>query len=117
MADAVNLKQKLTLFSEHWSPKIVAGYNGNDVMIVKFKGAFTWHKHDATDDFFYVLEGRMRLETEHGSVEMGPGDLYVVPRGVMHRPVADEEVHVMLIEPIGEPNSGDPATAAVKVRI
>ena len=117
MAEAANLKHKLTLFSEHWSPKIVSAYNGNDVMVVKFQGAFPWHKHDTTDDFFYVLEGRMTLETEQGNVEMGPGDLYVVPRGVMHRPVAHEEVHVMLIEPEGEPNSGDPATAATKVRI
>lgn len=117
MAEAASLAQKLTLFTEHWSPKIVAGYNGNDVMVVKFQGAFAWHKHDTTDDFFYVLKGRMRLETEQGNVEMGPGDLYVVPRGVMHRPVADEEVHVMLIEPAGEPNSGDPATAATKVWI
>jgi mannose-6-phosphate isomerase-like protein (cupin superfamily) len=117
MPEAVTLKQKLTLFSEHWSPKIVAGYNGNDVMVVKFQGAFPWHKHDTTDDFFYVLEGKMRLETEQGNVELKVGDLYVVPKGVMHRPVADEEVHVMLIEPVGEPNSGDHATAAVKVRI
>jgi mannose-6-phosphate isomerase-like protein (cupin superfamily) len=118
MPDAVNLAQKLTLFSDHWSPKIVSEYNGNEVMVVKFAGAFPWHKHDDTDDFFYVLVGRMRLETEHGNVAMGPGDLYVVPRGVMHRPVAEsEEVHVMLIEPKGEPNSGDPATAATKVWI
>ena len=102
MPEAITLKQKLTLFSEHWSPKIVAGYNGNDVMVVKFKGAFPWHKHETTDDFFYVLEGEMRLETEQGNVELKAGDLYVVPKGVMHRPVADEEVHVMLIEPAGE---------------
>jgi mannose-6-phosphate isomerase-like protein (cupin superfamily) len=117
MVDPENLEQKLTLFSEHWSPKIVSSYNGNDVMVVKFQGAFPWHKHDTTDDFFYVLKGQMTLETEHGNVEMGPGDLYVVPKGVMHRPVASEEVHVMLIEPVGEPNSGDPATAATKVHI
>jgi mannose-6-phosphate isomerase-like protein (cupin superfamily) len=117
MLEPVNLEQKLTLFSEHWSPKIVSNYNDNDVMVVKFQGAFPWHKHDGTDDFFYVLKGRMTLETEQGNVEMGPGDLYVVPKGVMHRPVAHEEVHVMLIEPIGEPNSGDPATAATKVSI
>jgi len=117
MPDAVNLKHKLTLFSEHWSPKIVSGYNGNDVMVVKFQGAFPWHKHDNTDDFFLVIEGHIRLETEHGNVELGPGELYVVPRGVMHRPVADGEAQVLLIEPKGEPNSGDPATAATKVRI
>jgi len=117
MVEAANLTEKLKLFTEHWSPKIVSEYNGNEVMVVKFQGAFAWHKHDDTDDFFYVLKGHMRLETEQGNVEMGPGDLYVVPKGVMHRPVADEEVHVMLIEPRGEPNSGDPATAATKVWI
>ena len=114
MPEAVTLAQKLTLFSEHWSPKIVSTYNGNEVMVVKFKGAFPWHKHDTTDDFFYVLAGKMRLETEQGNVDLTAGDLYVVPKGIMHRPVADEEVHVMLIEPAGEPNSGDPKTAATK---
>ena len=117
MPEAVTLAQKLTLFSEHWSPKIVSTYNGNEVMVVKFKGAFPWHKHDTTDDFFYVLAGQMRLETEQGNVELEAGDLYVVPKGIMHRPVAEEEVHVMLIEPAGEPNSGDPKTAAAKVWI
>lgn len=117
MPEAVTLKQKLTLFSEIFSPKIVATYNGDEVMVAKLKGAYHWHKHDNTDDFFFVLAGHLRLETEHGNVEMGPGDLYVVPKGVMHRPVADEEVHILLIEPAGEPNSGDPATAAIKVRI
>jgi mannose-6-phosphate isomerase-like protein (cupin superfamily) len=117
MPDTVSLAQKLTLFSEHWSPKIVSAYNGNDVMVVKFQGAFPWHKHDTTDDFFLVIKGHMTLETEQGNVKLGPGELYVVPRGVMHRPVAEEEVHVLLIEPKGEPNSGDPATAATKVWI
>ncbi|MBI4920814.1 MAG: cupin domain-containing protein [Devosia nanyangense] len=117
MPDAVNLKQKLTLFSEHWSPKIVSAYNGNDVMVVKFQGAFPWHKHESTDDFFLVIEGHIRLETEQGNVELGPGELYVVPRGVLHRPVAEQEAQVLLIEPKGEPNSGDPATAATKVWI
>ena len=117
MVEPAHLAEKLKLFSEHWSPRIVSEYNGNEVMVVKIQGAFPWHKHDSTDDFFYVLKGKMRLETEQGNVEMGPGDLYVVPKGVMHRPVADEEVHLMLIEPRGEPNSGDPATAATKVWI
>lgn len=117
MVDAVNLVEKLKLFSEHWSPKIVSEYNGNEIMVVKFEGAYAWHKHEDTDDFFYVIKGNMRLETENGNFEMGPGDLHVVPRGVMHRPVADGEVHVLLIEPRGEPNSGNPETAATKVWI
>ena len=114
---AVNLAEKLTLFTEHWSPKIVAAYNGSEVMVAKLKGEYFWHKHDDTDDFFFVLKGHLMIETEHGNVEMGPGDLYVVPRGVMHRPIADDEVEILLLEPKGEPNSGDPPTAAVKVWI
>ena len=117
MSEAVNLEEKLKLFSEHWSPKIVASYNDNDVMVVKFQGEFPMHKHDETDDFFLVLEGNITIESENGNIELGPGELYVVPKGVMHRPVAPEEAKVLLIEPHGEPNSGDPKTAATKVEI
>ena len=118
MSKAVNLAQKLTLFSEHWSPKIVAEYNGNDVMVVKFQGEFPFHVHEDTDDFFLVLKGRIRIDLEgEEPVELGEGELFVVPKGVSHRPVADEEAHILLIEPAGEPNSGDPATAAVKTKI
>lgn len=117
MTGAVNLEQKLTLFSEHFSPKIVAGYNGNDVMVVKAKGPFVWHSHPDTDDFFLVLKGRMRIELRDQTVTLGPGELYVVPKGVEHRPVCDEEVHLLLIEPRGTPNTGDPATAATKVAL
>ncbi|MCI4663479.1 MAG: cupin domain-containing protein [Neomegalonema sp.] len=121
-AKAVNLAEKLTRFSEHWSPKIVADYNGDEVMVVKLQGAFPFHHHDDTDDFFLVLKGRIRIELKDDAgvisgVELGEGELFVVPKGVVHRPVADEEAHVLLIEPKGEPNSGDPDTAAVKVRI
>lgn len=117
MPNAVNLKQKLSLFTEHWSPKIVADYNGNDVMVVKFQGAFPFHVHDDTDDFFLVLDGRVRIELDDGAVTLGPGELFVVPKGVRHRPVADEEAQVLLIEPSGTPNTGDPTTAAEKTRI
>ena len=114
---AVNLGEKLSLFSEHWSPKIVARFNDNDVMVAKFKGAFDWHAHDDTDDFFLVLSGLVTVETEHGVVELRPGELHVVPKGVRHRPVAREEAHILLIERVGAPNSGDPATAAIKTEI
>ncbi len=117
MPEAANLNHKLTLFSEYWSPKIVATYNGNEVMVAKLKGEYVWHKHEDTDDFFFVLSGHLTIETENGNVEMGPGDLYVVPKGVMHRPVCKEEAHILLMEPKGEPNSGDAATAAKKVWI
>ncbi len=114
MPTAVNLAGKLAAFSEHWSPKIVAQFNGHDVMVVKAKGEFVWHSHPETDDFFLVLKGNLVIQLRDGAVRLGPGDLYVVPRGIEHRPVAEDEVHLLLIEPEGTPNTGDPATAAVK---
>ena len=114
---AVNLRSKLATFSERWQPKVVAQFNGHDVMVVKLKGPFVWHKHDETDDFFLVLKGRLTIQLRDGDAQLGPGDLYVVPRGIEHRPVAEEEVHLLLIEPAGTPNTGDPATAASKPRI
>lgn len=117
MPDPVNLAAKLALFSEHWSPRIVARFNGHEVMVAKLQGEFPWHVHADTDDLFLVLDGRIRIETEQGDVELGPGELHVVPRGVRHRPVAAAEAHVLLIERDGTPNTGDPATAAAKVEI
>lgn len=113
----VNLEQKLSAFDEHWSPKIVAAFNGHDVMVVKAKGEFVWHAHPDTDDFFLVLKSRLTIQLRDGDVHLGPGDLYVVPKGVEHRPVADEEVHLLLIEPLGTPNTGNEATAATKVAV
>ncbi len=113
---AVNLAEKLATFSDHWSPRIVANFNDCDIMVVKAKGEFVWHHHDDTDDFFLVLKGKLRIEMPHGPVTLGPGELYVVPRGVEHRPVAEEEVQMLLIEPKGVPNTGNAETAAVKVR-
>ena len=113
----VNLEQNLSAFTEHWSPKIVAAFNGYDVMVVKAKGEFVWHTHPDTDDFFLVLKGRLTIQLRDGDVHLGPGDLYVVPKGVEHRPVADEEVHLLLIEPLGTPNTGDVATAATKAAV
>jgi mannose-6-phosphate isomerase-like protein (cupin superfamily) len=114
MPTAINLAEKLGAFSDHWSPRIVAQFNGHDVMVVKAKGTFVWHSHAETDDFFLVLKGKLNIQLRDGPVRLGPGDLYVVPRGVEHRPVAEEEVHLLLIEPRGTPNTGDSATAAVK---
>ena len=105
---SINLAEKLARFSSHWDPHVVSDYNDNDVMVVKFKGEFPFHKHDTTDDFFYVLEGEMIMDIEGqpGQV-VRQGELFVVPKGVVHRPRADKEVKVLLIEPKGEPNSGD----------
>ena len=116
-AQAINLAEKLSLFTEHWSPKIVGSYNGNELLVVKVKGEFVWHAHPETDDLFLVLEGRLTIRMREGDVVLGPGELYVVPKGVEHCPVAEEETHLLLIEPAGTPNTGDPATAAVKVRL
>jgi mannose-6-phosphate isomerase-like protein (cupin superfamily) len=114
MPTAVRLTEKLSAFSDLWSPKIIAQFNGHDVMVVKVKGEFVWHSHAETDDFFLVLEGNLRIQLRNGEVRLGLGDLYVVPKGVEHRPVAEEEAHLLLLEPHGTPNTGDPATAAVK---
>lgn len=114
---SVNLAEKLSLFSERWTPKIVAAFNGNDIMVVKVKGEFNWHSHPDTDDFFMVLSGRLRIQMRDGDVVLGPGELYVVPKGVEHCPLAEEETHLLLIEPAGVPNTGDPATAVTKNRI
>lgn len=113
----VNLAEKLTKITDHWSPKIIGRYNENDIMVVKVQGEFLWHSHDETDDLFLVLSGRLTIKTEHGDVEMGPGELHVVPKGVSHCPVAEEETHLLLIEPSGTPNTGDPATAVTKLEI
>ena len=115
--NGVNLAEKLSTFSEHWQPRTIGRFNGHDLMVVRAKGEFVWHRHDDTDDFFLVLKGRLRIEMRDGSVTLGPGELFVVPRGVEHRPVAAEEVHVLLIEPTGTPNTGDPATAAPRREI
>jgi len=112
MSEAIDLSAKLSSFSEHWSPRTVTQFNGCDVMVVKVKGEFVWHKHDDTDDFFLVLKGVLDIELRDRTITLGPGQVYVVPKGVEHRPVAKEEVHLLLIEPSGTPNTGDAATAA-----
>src|SRR6476620_5828929 len=108
----INLTEKRATFTEHYSPRPVAEYNGNDVMVAKLLGPFHWHKHDDTDDFFLVVKGTLDIELRDRTVTLGPGEMFVVPRGVEHRPVAREEVHILLIEPTGTPNTGNKATAA-----
>ena len=112
MSNGIDLAEKLSTFSEHWSPRTVTQYNNCDVMVVKVKGEFVWHKHNDTDDFFLVLKGMLDIQLRDRTITLGPGQMYVVPRGVEHRPVAREEVHLLLIEPTGTPNTGNAATAA-----
>jgi mannose-6-phosphate isomerase-like protein (cupin superfamily) len=105
--DKINLAEKLSLFSEHWSPRIVSELNGQHVKIVKLRGEFVWHHHEAEDELFLVLKGRLRMQFQDREVLLGEGELLVVPRGVEHRPVADEEVHVLLFEPASTLNTGN----------
>jgi mannose-6-phosphate isomerase-like protein (cupin superfamily) len=114
---SINLAEKLAGFSEHYAPRTVTGFNGHDVMVVKVKGPLTWHKHDNTDDFFLVLKGRLTIQLRDGDVHLGPGEMYVVPKGVEHCPVAEEEAHILLIEPSGTPNTGNAETAAPRVLV
>ena len=114
---AVNLKDKLAMFSEHWSPRIVADFNGNDVMVVKVKGEFNWHSHPDTDDFFLVISGQVTIKLRDRDVHLGEGELFVVPKGVEHCPIAADEAELLLIEPHGTPNTGDKVTAATKIYI
>ena len=107
----INLAEKLASFTEHWQPRTVAEFNGHDIMLVKAQGEFVWHKHDETDDLFLVLRGELELQLRDRSVVLRAGDLFIVPKGVEHRPVARAEVHLLLIEPSGTPNTGDRATA------
>ena len=106
--NTIKLSDKLRMFSSYWDPHVVADYNQNEVMVVKFQGEYPFHKHEETDDFFYVLEGEMfmDIEGEHSRL-VKAGELFIVPKGVSHRPRAEHEVKVLLIEPKGEPNSGD----------
>ena len=118
--EKINLAEKFAAFTGHWSPKILADLNGQQVKAVKFQGAFVWHHHDVEDEMFLVHRGSFRMEFRDHVVSLGPGDFIVVPRGVEHRPVADEEVEVLLFEPASTLNTGsaqNERTVAVLDRI
>jgi mannose-6-phosphate isomerase-like protein (cupin superfamily) len=105
--EKVNIVEKLSLFSAHWEPKIVGELNGQLVKLVKFQGPFVWHHHDTEDEMFLVVKGRFRMEYRDKSVWIEEGEFIIVPRGVEHRPVADEEAQVMLFEPASTLNTGN----------
>ena len=107
MADKINLAGKVQLLDAFYAPGIVARLNDYKVMVVRVLGEFVWHKHDETDDFFLVLRGRLTIQLRDGDGELEEGEMYVVPRGVEHCPRADEEAHVLLIEPLETVNTGD----------
>jgi len=112
--EKVNIQQKLSLFTDHWSPQIVGELNGQHVKLVKFKGEFVWHKHDNEDELFYVVKGRFNMEYRDKVVTINENEFLIVPKGVEHRPVAIEEVAVMLFEPATTLNTGDAVSDLTK---
>ncbi|HEY8591856.1 MAG TPA: cupin domain-containing protein [Sphingomicrobium sp.] len=114
----VNLADKLDAFSDHWAPKIIARYNDNEVRLVKTHGEWVWHKHDETDELFFIIEGEFDMDFRDRTVTVRPGELLVVPAGTEHRPAARHgEVKLLLIDPNGTPNTGDNATATHAVEL
>ena len=107
--EAINLRQKLSLFEEHWAPKVIAEMNDYQFKLVKLQGDFVWHHHADTDETFLVIEGELRIDFRDGVVTLRPGEMYVVPKGVEHKPFAEHEVKLMLIEPRGVLNTGETA--------
>ena len=103
----INLKEKLAKFSDHWSPKIVAQMNDYHLKLVKFQGDFVWHSHHDTDEVFITLDGEMSIEFRDGKVDLKVGEMFVVPKGVEHKPYAEKECKIMLVEPAGTVNTGD----------
>lgn len=104
---SINFADKLSKFSDHWSPKVIAEMNDYQFKLAKLEGEFVWHNHPDTDEVFIVIEGSMKIELEDGVVELGAGEMYVVPKGVMHKPVAEKECQIMLVEPRGVVNTGE----------
>ena len=111
----VNLDQKLSLFSDYFNPRIVGELNNQHVKLVKFQGEFVWHKHDHEDELFLVIHGSFTMELRDQSIELYPGEMLVVPRGVEHRPVAEHEVSVLLFEPATTLNTGDASSELTKI--
>lgn len=103
----VSVAAALASFSDYWNPRIVGELNGQQVKLAKFRGAFIWHHHEAEDELFMVVKGRFRMEFRDHAVELEQGEFLIVPRGVEHRPVAEEEVHILLFEPAGTVNTGN----------
>lgn len=104
---SINLQHKLSLFSEQWTPKVIAEMNDYQFKVVRIEGDFIWHSHADTDEAFLVIEGQLRIDLRDGAVLLGPGELYVVPKGVEHKPYAEREVKMLLIEPRGVINTGE----------
>ena len=107
--EKVNLAEKLALFSEHWSPRIIGELNGQEVRLGKVQGEFVWHRHEDADELFLVIEGRLKIELRDRNIVLEPGELFIVPRGVEHKPVSEEETAILMFEPAGTTNTGEVA--------
>jgi mannose-6-phosphate isomerase-like protein (cupin superfamily) len=112
--EKVNLEHKLSLFTDYWSPKIVGELNGQQVKLAKLKGEFVWHKHDHEDELFFVIKGSFRMEFRDKTITLNQNEFLIVPKGIEHRPVADEEVSIMLFEPVSTLNTGDTESKLTK---
>ena len=105
--EVINIQEKFNLFSDHWSPKRIGSLNGQQILLAKIQGEFVFHKHDHEDELFMVMKGQLKLELRDKTVTVNPGEFYVVPKGVEHKPIAKEETHLLLFEPLSTKHTGD----------
>jgi len=105
--DKINIAQKLALFTDYWNPRIAGELNGQHIKLVKFKGEFVWHKHENEDEMFLVIKGEFTMELRDKTIELKEGEMIIIPKGTEHRPVAKDEVHIMLFEPVSTLNTGN----------
>ncbi len=103
----INISEKLKLFNEHWTPKKIGELNGQQVLLAKLKGAFIWHTHKNEDELFYIIKGSLKIEFRDKHIELNEGEMYIIPKGVAHKPIAKEEVHVLLFEPLAIKHTGN----------
>jgi mannose-6-phosphate isomerase-like protein (cupin superfamily) len=115
--EVINLKNKFSLFNEHWTPKLIGELNGQSVKIAKVKGEFVWHNHKDEDELFYIIKGKLKIELEGKTLELSEGDMTIIPRGVEHKPIAEEEVWLMLFEPTATKHTGNVTHALTKDKI
>lgn len=109
MLNKIKITEKFDLFKDYWNPRVIAEFNNQHVRIAKLKGEFVWHKHDTEDELFYIIKGTLCIAFENYSVNLSEGEMIIIPKGTIHKPIAEEEVHVILIEPVSTLNTGDAA--------
>jgi mannose-6-phosphate isomerase-like protein (cupin superfamily) len=105
--EVININQKFNLFSEHWTPKKIGELNGQQILLAKIKGEFIWHAHENEDELFMIIKGTLQIEFRDKTIELNEGEIYIIPKGVEHKPIAKEEVHVLLFEPLDIKHTGN----------